>query len=52
MINRLRRAFAGLPAEMDNRRGQCPQCRGPLVNQWPAYPGASHQVCGDCAVRR
>jgi hypothetical protein len=37
--------------EVSNARGLCPQCKGPLTNPWPAYPGASHEVCGSCAVR-
>jgi hypothetical protein len=33
------------------REPLCPSCKGPLTNSWPAYPGARHCVCGNCAIR-
>lgn len=45
------RAASEVRKVVANVRRRCPSCGGELTNPWPAYPGASHEVCGSCAVR-
>lgn len=51
LLGRMVRAVADAPKEISNARGKCPSCGDPMGSGWPGYPGASHQVCGNCAIR-
>lgn len=51
LLGRIARAVVDAPKEISNARGKCPQCGDPMGSGWPAYPGASYEVCGSCVIR-